>query len=358
MTTGVSSTGVASGPELIGGRFQIRGLLASGGEAEVHLARDLELDLDVVIKTRPILDDDDLARLRREAGMLMRIVAHSGLLTVRSDLVDGTRYYMISDHVAGNDLRTLVDAQDSTGLALPTVLGLIDQLADTLDHLHAHRPAIVHGDVKPENVIVTGDGRAVLVDFGAAMRVGDERERLGTPGFSAPEVLAGEALSPAADVYSLAALTVFLLTGIIPKLGAAWPDALAQGDLVRLERVVRRGLTWDPLGRPWQASEYARRLREAAEMDVPTGTITLAVVEAFDPSVLGDALTGLERAAAVTSPRRRSRRGVSPWRSRAPATQRWPHSMSGHRGGLPFMPVTSADGTGQQCSNSPTRPRR
>ena len=292
----MTTAGVTSGPELIGGRFQIRGLLASGGEAEVHLARDLELDLDVVIKTRSIVDDDDLAGLRREAGMLMRIVAHSGLLTVRSDLVDGTRYYMISDYVAGNDLRTLVAAQDSTGLALPTVLGLIDQLADTLDHLHAHRPAIVHGDVKPENVIVTGDGRAVLVDFGAAMRVGDERERLGTPGFSAPELLAGEALSPAADVYSLAALTVFLLTGITPKLGAAWPDALAQGDLVRLERVVRRGLTWDPLGRPWQASEYARRLREAAEMDVPTGTITLAVVEALDPSILSDALTGLERA--------------------------------------------------------------
>ncbi|TFH13736.1 MAG: serine/threonine protein kinase, partial [Acidimicrobiales bacterium] len=264
----VTTTDVTSGSELIGGRFQIRGLLASGGEAEVHLARDLELDLDVVVKTRRIVDDDDLVRLRREAGMLMRIVAHSGLPTVRSDLVDGTRYYMISDHVAGNDLRTIVNAQDSTGLDLATVLGLIDQIADTLDHLHAHQPAIVHGDVKPENVIVTGDGRAVLVDFGAAMRVGDERERLGTPGFSAPEVLAGEALSPAADVYSLAALTVFLLTGIIPKLGAAWPDALAQGDLVRLERVVRRGLTWDPLGRPWRASEYARRLREAAEMDV------------------------------------------------------------------------------------------
>ena len=245
-----------------------------------------------MVKTRRIVDDDDLARLRREAGMLMRIVAHSGLPTVRSDLVDGTRYYMISDHVAGNDLRTIVDAQDSAGLDLATVLGLIDQIADTLDHLHAHQPVIVHGDVKPENVIVTGDGRAVLVDFGAAMRVGDERERLGTPGFSAPEVLAGEALSPAADVYSLAALTVFLLTGIIPKLGAAWPDALAQGDLVRLERVVRRGLTWDPLGRPWRASEYARRLREAAEMDVPTGTITLAVVESPEPAVLVDALVG------------------------------------------------------------------
>jgi tRNA A-37 threonylcarbamoyl transferase component Bud32 len=291
----VTSADVASGPELVGGRFEIRGLLASGGEAEVHLARDLELDLDVVIKTRRVVDDEDLSRLRREAGLLMRLVAHSGLPTVRSDIVDGNRYFMISDHVAGNDLRTLVEAQNASGLGLPTVLGLIDQLADTLDHLHGHQPAVVHGDVKPENVIVTGDGRAVLVDFGAAMRVGDDRERLGTPGFSAPEVLAGEALSPAADVYSLAALTVYLLTGIVPKLGTAWPDALATGDLVRLERVVRRGLTWDPLGRPWRASDFALRLREAAEMDVPTGTITLVVLDHAESSVVAGGLTALER---------------------------------------------------------------
>ncbi len=286
-------TAVASGSELIGGRFKVSGLLASGGEADVHLARDLELDLDVVIKSRRIVDDDDLSRLRREAGMLMRIVAHSGLPTVRSDFVDGTQYYMISDHIAGNDLRSIVDAQESAGLALPTVLELIEQLADTLDHLHGHQPAVVHGDVKPENVVVTADGRPVLVDFGAAMRVGDDRERLGTPGFSAPEVLAGEALSPAADVYSLAALTVYLLTGIVPKLGAAWPEALAHGDLVRLERVIRRGLTWDPLGRPWRASEYAQRLREAAEMDVPTGTVTLVVLQS---PTAAESLTELERA--------------------------------------------------------------
>ena len=285
---------IATVPELVGGRFQLRGLLATGGEAEVHLARDLELELDVVVKTRRVVDDDDLTRLRREAGMLMRIVAHGGLPTVRSDLVEAGRYYMISDHVVGNDLRTLVDAQDAGGLPLPTVLGLIDQLAETLDHLHGHQPAVVHGDVKPENVLVTADGRAVLVDFGAAMRVGDDRERLGTPGFSAPEVLAGEALSPAADVYSLAALTVYLLTGIVPKLGTAWPEAL--GDLARLERVLRRGLTWDPLGRPWQASEFARRLRDAAEMDIPVGTITLAVVQASNSATLAGALGELERA--------------------------------------------------------------
>ncbi len=267
-------------PAVVGGRFRLTGLLAAGGEAEVHLARDLDLDLDVVLKTRRIVDAADLERLRREAGLLMRLVAHPGLPTVRSDLVDGDRYYMISDHIVGNDLQSLLVAGDDAGLALPTVLDLIEQLAQTLDHLHGHSPPVVHGDLKPENVVVTSDARAVLIDFGAAMRVGDDRERLGTPGFSAPEVLAGEALTPAADVYSLAALTVFLLTGIVPKLGTSWPTAFAEHDLVRLERIVRRGLTWDPLGRPWSASEFAQRLRESAEMEIPTGTITFALVGA------------------------------------------------------------------------------
>ena len=188
-------------------------MLATGGEAEVHLARDRDLDLDVVLKTRRFVDAADLGRLRREAGLLMRLVAHRGLPTVRSDLVDGDRYYMISDYVDGNDLQSLLAAGDAAGFDLVTVLDLVDQLAQTLDHLHGHAPPVVHGDVKPENVVVTSDGRVVLVDFGAAMRVGDDRERLGTPGFTAPEVLAGEALTPAADVYSLAALHRLLADG-------------------------------------------------------------------------------------------------------------------------------------------------
>lgn len=284
MTRPIDDAALAPGtespvPDLVAGRFQIEQLIASGGEAEVYRAHDRELDLSVVVKTRRILDGDDLHRLRREAGMLMRVVPHRGIPMVRSDLVDGDRYYMISDFVDGNDLHTVVAAQNGSGLPLSSVLGLIDQVAETLEHLHGHRPSIVHGDVKPENLILTADRRVVLVDFGAAMRVGDDTERLGTPGFSAPEVLAGEALSPAADVYSLAALTVFLLTGLVPKLGAAWPAELADGDLARLERVLRGGLTWDPLGRPWSSTEFASRLREAAEMDVPTGTVTLVLLE-------------------------------------------------------------------------------
>lgn len=275
------ASGRDDGGALVGGRFEILGRLGGGGEAEVLLARDRELDLDVVLKTRVVVDTDDLRVLRREAATLMRIVAHRGLPVVRSDLVEGDRYYMISDRVEGRDLHERVTAQ-AGGLPLPDVLALIGQIAETLDHLHGQQPVVVHGDLKPANIVVTPDGRAVLVDFGAAMRVGDDHDRLGTPGFSAPEVLSGDDIGAAADIYSLAAVTVFLLTGIAPKLGTTWPQAIADRNLTRLERVIRRGLMWDPLGRPWSASDFSRSLRDAAEMEIPSGTVTLMLVTPRD----------------------------------------------------------------------------
>lgn len=268
---------VAAGA-LVAGRYEIRRPLGAGGEAQVFLAHDRALDLEVVLKTCPFRHDDDLVRMRREAALLMSVVAHPGLPVVRSDAVEGDRYFMISDHVAGRDLHDVIAAQNAPALPLSRVLGIVDEVATALDHLHGHEPPVVHGDVKPENVIITPSGRAVLVDFGAAMRTGDERERIGTVGFSAPELLAGEPVGPPADVYSLAALAVHLLTGITPRPGASWPIAMASGRLAHLERVIRRGLTWDPLGRPWTAGEFAGSLRAAAEDDIPEGTVTLLVL--------------------------------------------------------------------------------
>ena len=310
MTSSVPEGALAlTGPDrLIAGRYEVLGEVAHGGEATVYRARDLELGLDVVVKTRPLINIEDLERLRREASMLMQLVGHRGLPIVRSDLVEDGLYHLISDYVEGTDLHTTVAAQSDHRLTLRHVLDIVEQLAETLDHLHGHRPPVIHGDVKPENVILTADGRVVLVDFGAAMRIGDDRERIGSPGYSAPELLAGEALTPATDVYSLTALAVFLLTGIVPKLGAAWPAALGGGELARLERILRRGLTWDPLGRPWSASEFASRLREAAEMDIPTGTVTLVMIEVpneamrTSPAVLLLEAAGGRLAESVTLP--------------------------------------------------------
>lgn len=264
---------------LIGGRYEVVRRIAGGGEAEVFLARDRELDLDVVLKAQYVGDRAVLTQFRREASMLMRITPHRGVPTVRSDLVDGDRYYLISDFVDGDDLSWALTSAGAP-LRLGDVLDIVDQVAAILDHLHGHHPPIVHGDVKPENLIRTAAGHVVLVDFGSALRIGDDGERLGTAGYSPPELLAGEALTPAADVYSLAATTAYLLTGLVPRVGVEWPAALEASGSARVERVIRTGLTWDPAGRPRRAGEFATRLREAAEMDLPNGTVTAVLFDA------------------------------------------------------------------------------
>lgn len=274
----IADAGAVGADSMVGGRYAILRPLASGGEAEVVLAHDRELGLDVVLKIHSIGDVDRLGDRRREAAMLMRVVPHPGIPTVRSDLVHGDHYYLISDYVAGQDLASRVAA--SGPLRLSEVLGIVDQVAATLEHLHAHRPPVVHGDVKPENLVLADDGHVVLVDFGSAIRIGDDDERFGTPGYSPPELLVGEPLTPAADVYSLAATTAFLLTGTVPRVGAAWPAALETHGLSRLERVIRAGISWDPGGRHRSASEFARRLRDSAEMDLPSGTVTTVLFDA------------------------------------------------------------------------------
>ena len=270
--------------DMIGGRFQLVRLIGSGGQGEVHLAKDIDLGIDVVLKSRPVRDEQALVQLRREARVLMGVVPHRGLPVVRSDLVDSGRYILISDYVDGRDLESVLASQGDPGLPVQTALGYLAQIADSLDHLHGHRPAVVHGDIKPANLVLANDGRVVIIDFGTALRVGECGERIGTPGFTAPEVVAGEAITPAADVFSLAAVAVALLTGRAPTAGASMGDDLRSAKAEGLERVLRRALSFDPARRPPTAPDLVTQLREAAEMDLPTGTVTLAYFASSPPN--------------------------------------------------------------------------
>ena len=102
------------------------------------------------------------------------------------------------DWVDGVDLERLMQDEGDPGLPLSQVLDDVTQAAAALDHLHAHEPPIVHGDVKPANLVRTPAGKIVLVDFditSGQSAVG----RVGTRRVVAPEVAAGEKPGPAAD---------------------------------------------------------------------------------------------------------------------------------------------------------------
>ncbi|MHB8696347.1 MAG: protein kinase domain-containing protein, partial [Solirubrobacteraceae bacterium] len=144
-------------------------------------------------------------------------------------------------------------------------------------YLHSHDPPIIHGDVKPANLILTRGGRVKLVDFGLSSTPGMLARRSGTPGFRAPEIAAGAAASRASDVYALAATAFALLTGsppagVLPSWEGFDPQQAAQ-----LENAIREGLATEPASRPATPGELVERLRAGWSAALPTGVMTFCM---------------------------------------------------------------------------------
>ena len=121
------------------------------------------------------------------------------------------------DWVDGTDLARLLRERGRPGLAPSSVLAYLAQAAEALTHLHSQDPPVIHGDVKPANLILTKGGRVKLVDFGMSSAPDAPRRRMGTPGFRAPELAADGVPSRASDVYALAATAFALLSGSPPR---------------------------------------------------------------------------------------------------------------------------------------------
>ncbi len=253
--------------EFIQGRYEPLEVVGAGGQSTVLRALDHRHGRLVGLKVRPRGSPEDEGSLLSEARILLGMEPHPLLCRVLEDFFAGDRYFLVMDWVEGTTLAHLLD-EAGGGLPLPEVVHYLGQVAGALDHLHRHRPPVVHGDVKPANVIVTPDGKAVLVDFGISHRQSAEDEvsprsaLVGTAGYAAPEVASGQALSPAADVFSLAATAFALLTGGPPRPGArpAWTGIDAERARL-VEYALRRGLAIDPARRPATASALIDALR-------------------------------------------------------------------------------------------------
>ena len=96
----------------------------------------------------------------------MRFPPHPALPLVREDFFDGDRYVVAMDWVEGTDLARLLRERGRPGLAPSSVLAYLAQAAEALTHLHSQDPPVIHGDLKPANLILTKGGRVKLVDFG------------------------------------------------------------------------------------------------------------------------------------------------------------------------------------------------
>lgn len=220
--------------QLLAGRFQVLGLLGTGGMGEVYAAEDLELHERVALKTiRGDLGDPRAANDFLREIHLARRVTHANVCRIfdlfhHIDPHTGADVAFLSMELLAGD--TLSQSMRRQGRTRPAdALPLLKQLAAGLDAAHAR--GIVHRDFKPGNVIlVSADApgsspRAVITDFGLARaEAGDESGHtlgntgviVGTPAYMAPEQVTGGALGPAADVYALGVVVYELVTGQTP----------------------------------------------------------------------------------------------------------------------------------------------
>jgi predicted ATPase/class 3 adenylate cyclase len=274
--------------ELLAGRYEVLAKVGQGGQASVLRALDRQHDRVVALKVYECADAHPAEELMAEARMLLGLAPHPGLPMLRDDFFVDGRYVIVMDWIEGDDLGELLVEQGEPGLSRSLVVECVSQMAAALDHLHAHDPPVVHGDVKPANVIRGSNGRVTLVDFGIAVAERGTR-RMGSRGYTAPEVAAEGRLTPAADVYGLAATALALLTGRPPDGTRPLWEGIDPVEVGPLARALRRGLATDPARRPRSAGELADRLRAGRFEALPDGVVTFLAGDVADAATLWDA---------------------------------------------------------------------
>jgi hypothetical protein len=268
--------------EMLGERYRIIGLLGRGGMGEVYRADDLKLGQAVALKFLPEglaapgqADSDSTAlaeRFRAEVRNA-RQVSHPNVCRVYDIGEIEGRLFLSMEYVDGEDLATLLKRIGR--LAPAKALEIARQLCAGL--AAAHDKGVLHRDLKPSNVMLDGQGRARITDFGLAVRPGDESDEgriIGTPAYMSPEQLAGRAATVKSDLYALGLVLYEIFTGkkaFEAATLAEWkrqhtqePPTAPSSHITdvdpAVERVILRCLEKDPRQRPASALAVAAAL--------------------------------------------------------------------------------------------------
>jgi serine/threonine-protein kinase len=201
---------------VVDARYRVVRRIGSGGMADVWLAEDTHLQRSVALKVlhrRFAQDREFVERFRREAEAAARL-QHPNIVSVydRGEF-EGT-YYIAMSYVEGATLKQLIDR----GLEPEEAVELIRQVLEAAGF--AHRHGVIHRDLKPQNVIVDGEGKAVVTDFGIARAGVSEITQtgsvMGTPHYLSPEQAQGLDVTSVSDLYSIGVILYEALTGRVP----------------------------------------------------------------------------------------------------------------------------------------------
>jgi eukaryotic-like serine/threonine-protein kinase len=265
--------------ELIAGRYELEELVGSGGMSSVYRAHDRLLERNVALKVlheQFTGDGDHVERFRREARAVAQL-SHPNIVTVIDRGEQDSRQFIVFEYIPGENLKGLVERtgplpeRDALRLGLQVARGLA----------FAHGQGLVHRDVKPQNVLLTEEGRAKVTDFGIArsLDVAGGLTRtgtvMGTSDYIAPEQARGAHVDELSDVYSLGAVLYELLAGEVPFSGDNFvavamrhineppPSVRERRPDVspRLDAAIRRAMAKDPGDRFRSMDELAAELQ-------------------------------------------------------------------------------------------------
>lgn len=266
--------------ETIQERYQIERVLGRGGTSTVYLARDLHTEARVAVKEVCLEASSEarrralLRQFRLEADILSSL-SHPGLPRVHDSFSqDGGFCYLVMDYIEGANLFELVRAEGA--VTEHRAIDWASQIAGILSYLHTREPAVVLRDLKPSNLMLTEDGRVMMIDFGIA-KLHDPENGLATqtsargmltPGFASPEHYSG-GTDTSSDLYSLGATIYYVLTAKVPPESvdlltgekALTPLRVARPDLGEpLLELTERLLTLKRGNRPADAQSVRREL--------------------------------------------------------------------------------------------------
>jgi eukaryotic-like serine/threonine-protein kinase len=276
-----------TGEIILNGRYKLLQRIGSGGMSLVYKAQDLSLGRLVAVKVmHESLTDDEgfLQRFQQEAHAVANLT-HPNIVTVHDigQDEDGSgryRHYIVMEYVEGKTLKQIIrEAYGQNGRFFPLnrALDLTIQVCAGIGY--AHRANLVHCDVKPQNVLVTHDDRVKVADFGIARAMSQAtshqpQQVWGTPQYFAPEQAAGEAPTPASDVYAIGVILFELLSGQLPFTAESHtalalkhlqeePPLVSQYNPAvprQIEQIVKKVMAKEPAGRYRTAGQLGRIL--------------------------------------------------------------------------------------------------
>jgi serine/threonine protein kinase/beta-lactam-binding protein with PASTA domain len=297
---------------VLDGRYRVGARLARGGMATVYEAHDSRLDRVIALKVmHPSLADDDefVSRFIREAHSAARL-SHPNVVAVYDQGADQGHVFLAMELVRGRTLRDLI--REHGHLSPRQALEVLEPVLAALGA--AHQAGIIHRDVKPENVLISDDGRIKVADFGLARAVTGHTSHttasgvlMGTVAYLSPEQVERGVADPRSDVYASGILLYEMLTGLKPYDGETaiqvayrhvHDDVPAPSQLVpsipaELDALVARATSRDPDQRPSDARKMlaevstTRRLLSDGELDT-LGPALATIPTAQDKTLVVD----------------------------------------------------------------------